>query len=53
VCGVQETCEQFLLKCGRSGEEQRRLFEEVKKAGGQLEGGYNRQLEILFRPCCM
>jgi hypothetical protein len=50
VCGVQETREHFLLECGGYREEWRRLFEEVKEAGGRLEGGSNPRLAILFHP---
>jgi hypothetical protein len=50
VCGVEETQEHFLLECGKFREERRRLFEEVKKGGGRLEGGSNPRLAILFHP---
>jgi hypothetical protein len=48
---VEETREHFLLECGGYREERKKLFEEVKKAGGRLEGGLNPDLlRTIFHP---
>jgi hypothetical protein len=46
MCGAEETRVHFLLVCGGYREARRRLFEEVKKAGGRLEGASNQKHSV-------